>query len=169
MARLFRRILVPHDFSDYATGALKVAAELAAPVRGRLIVLHVLTPFYSGPGFPTQSEIAWLPSVELVRNLRERLEALVARALPRTRLRIECRVEVGNPLSRILQAARDVDSIVMATLGRTGLSHLMLGSVAEKVVRHAPVPLLTVRTRAVRRSTRRTRRTARARKRAAGV
>ncbi|TMB48311.1 MAG: universal stress protein [Deltaproteobacteria bacterium] len=67
---------------------------------------------------------------------------------PRTR----CRVVLGDPLQRILAAARDADSIVIATAGRTGLSHLLIGSVAEKVVRHAPVPVLTIRPPAKRRT-----------------
>jgi nucleotide-binding universal stress UspA family protein len=56
---------------------------------------------------------------------------------------------MGNPLQCILAAARDVDSIVMATVGRTGLAHFLIGSVAEKVVRHSPVPVLTIRPREV--------------------
>ena len=56
-------------------------------------------------------------------------------------------VMVGPPAACILEAARKADTIVMGTLGRTGLPHLLLGSVAERVVRHAAVPVLTVRTR----------------------
>jgi len=60
-------------------------------------------------------------------------------------------VVLGDPLQRILAAARDADSIVIATAGRTGLSHLLIGSV-EKVVRHASVPVLTIRPPAKRRT-----------------
>jgi nucleotide-binding universal stress UspA family protein len=58
---------------------------------------------------------------------------------------------VGPPAGCILEAARKADAIVMGTLGRTGLPHLLIGSVAERVVRHAPVPVLTVRAPARRR------------------
>jgi len=147
MAALFRRILVPHDFSVHATAALKVASELAARHGGRLTVLHVLTPFYTGPGFPSREEIAWAPGPELLVGLRQQLEMLVDEALGRGPRRppVRCRVVTGDAMRAIVDAARRSDSIVMATVGRTGLAHLLLGSVAEKVVRHAPVPVLTIR------------------------
>jgi universal stress protein A len=144
MAHLFRRILVPHDFSDHANDALRVAAELAKEHRGRLTVLHVLGPFYTGSGFPTELEVAWTPPPELLANLRERLEAVVKRVLGRRARGVVCQAVMGDPMYAIVDAARQHDSIVMSTLGRTGLSHLLIGSVAEKVVRHAPVPVLTI-------------------------
>jgi len=145
MAPLFRRILAPHDFSDHANDALRVAADLAEAHRGRLTVLHVLGPFYTGPGFPTQVEIAWTPPPLLLANLQARLERVVKDVLGRRARGVVCRAVRGDPLSSIVHAARQCDSIVMSTLGRTGLSHLLIGSVAEKVVRHAPVPVLTIR------------------------
>jgi nucleotide-binding universal stress UspA family protein len=145
MPRLFRRILVPYDFSPPATLALRAAAELATRERGRLIVLHVLAPFYTGPEFPSDEAIAWTPSKDLLAGLRTRLEALVTRTLGGGARSAECRVVMGDPLQCILAATRGVDSIVMATVGRSGLSHLLIGSVAEKVVRHSPVPVLTIR------------------------
>ena len=132
MPTLFRKILVPHDFSDHATDALKVAGELARVHRGRLLVLHAVAPFYGGVGFPPQEEVAWLPTDDVVDELRQRLRRLVARAV---RQRADCRVVVGDPVTSIVAAARSADSIVMATMGRTGLSHLLIGSVAERVVR----------------------------------
>jgi nucleotide-binding universal stress UspA family protein len=70
--------------------------------------------------------------------------------MPRPRYR----VVMGDPVDRILDAACAVDSIVMATSGRTGLSRLLIGSVAERVVRHAPVPVLALRPGATRKKTR---------------
>jgi universal stress protein A len=143
---LFRRILVPHDFSEHASHALEVAAGLAARSGGRLIVLHALAPFYTGLGFPNQQEIAWTPAPALLADLRARLERLVARRIAGHKLKaVRCRVVLGDPVQAILGAARGADSIVMATVGRTGLAHLLIGSVAERIVRHAPVPVLTVR------------------------
>jgi universal stress protein A len=148
---LFRKILVPHDFSAYSDHALRVAADLAEQHRGRITLLHVVTPFYSGPGYPTQAEIAWTPPEEIATERRRRLERLARELLgPRAR-RVTCRATLGEALPAILDAALDADSIVMATLGRTGLPHLLIGSVAEKVVRHAPIPVLTVRAPAPRR------------------
>lgn len=144
MKPLFRRILVPHDFSEHATRALGLAADLAAEHRGRLTVLHVVVPFQPVTGFPTAGA-AWIPEVDIERDARAHLEQLVARALGRRRgVKAVCRVVVGNPVQGIIDAARGHDTIVMATHGRSSLAHFVIGSVAEKVVRHAPVPVLTV-------------------------
>ena len=146
MTTLFRRILVPHDFSEPATRALAVAAALAAEHRGRLTVLHVVTPFQPVTGFPAAEAAAWIPPADLIAQERRSLEKLVARVVSgRGAPKAECRVVVGDPLQRILDASRRHDLIVMATSGRTGLSHLLIGSVAEKVVRHATGPVLTIR------------------------
>jgi universal stress protein A len=141
---LFRRILVPHDFSSHASRALALAVELARAHGGRLLVLNVVPPIYPFTGLPPES-LAWISESDLIAEERRRLSALVARVVRgRNAPRAECRVEMGDPLARIMRAAREADSIVMATAGRTGLSHMVIGSVAEKVVRHAPIPVLTV-------------------------
>jgi nucleotide-binding universal stress UspA family protein len=148
MARLFRRILVPHDFSKPATYALRVAADLARAHRGRLTVLHVVAPFSAVTPFPAMEGPAYIPPVD-IKAERKRLEALVRRTLgDRPPVRVGCDAVVGDPHRQIVEAGRRHDSIVMATEGRTGLSHLLIGSVAEKVVRHATVPVVTVRPRA---------------------
>jgi len=139
-APLFRRILVPYDFSPPAARALAAAADLAAETGGRIHVLHVIQPVYPPPEIA-----AWIPEPNLVPTTRKRLEAAVAKATKGRKVPIFCRVVVGNPLDRITAAARACDSIVMATHGRTGIGRLLIGSVAEKVVRHAPVPVLTLR------------------------
>jgi len=157
VTKLFRKILVPFDFSAPAAHALQVAADLAAEHRGAIEVLHVLPPFYSGVGFPTQAEIAWTPPPEMVRDLQTRLAQDVAKALGRRKSIATCRAVLGDPVQSILSAARRADVIVMATLGRTGLAHLVMGSIAERVVRHSPVPVLTLRPSAARRRTRGTR------------
>jgi nucleotide-binding universal stress UspA family protein len=155
MPRLFRTVLVPHDFSAHATLALRVAADLAAADKGRLVVLHAMPPAYPVPALAPAAPAAWVPSAipspEFVAHERDRLRALVAGAVGgRRKVRAECRVVVADPFQAILEAARGATSIVMSTLGRTGLAHLLMGSVAEKVVRHAPVPVLTIRPRATR-------------------
>jgi nucleotide-binding universal stress UspA family protein len=154
MATSLRKILVPHDFSPAATQALKVAVDLAARERGRVTVLHVLTPLYSGPGYPTREEIDWTPPAEMVREREGRLRKMVEAALGRRAARVTCRAVLGETTPAILDAAKGMDLIVMATLGRTGLAHLLIGSVAEKVVRHSAIPVLTVRPTAARRTPR---------------
>lgn len=146
MSTRFRRILVPHDLSESATYALRVAAELAARHDARITVLHVLTPFYTGPGYPTQDEIAWMPPAEIARDREARLAEIVRKTLGSAAARkVVCRAVMGEAVPTILEAAARADVIVMSTFGRSGLAHLLIGSVAEKVVRHAAVPVLTVR------------------------
>lgn len=142
---LFRRILVPLDFSEHATRALALATELAREHGGRILVLHVITPFHPVAALPEET-IAWVPDGDLVAGERRHLEALVTRTVTGPKApAVACKVEIGDPFARIVDAARHADCVVMATAGRTGLSHLLIGSVAEKVVRHSPVPVLTVR------------------------
>ncbi len=150
MRRLFRTVLVPHDFSPHATQALRMAAALAGDAGGRLVVLHAIAPMQPFVGVSPVAPAEWMPLAvpgpDLVRHERRRLEALVRRVV-RSRPRTECRVVVADPFQAIVEAARGATAIVMGTLGRTGLPHLLLGSVAEKVVRHAPVPVLTIHPR----------------------
>jgi universal stress protein A len=144
-APFFRRILVPHDFSPQATVALKAAAALARE-HGRLRVLHVIVPFYvpADTSFGFAADTFPAPTT-FVPEQRKRLETLVAKALRGRETPVTCRVDVGDASMCILDASRRCDSIVMSTAGRSGLSHLLIGSVAEKVVRHSPVPVLTIR------------------------
>jgi universal stress protein A len=145
-APLFRRILVPHDFSPQATVALKAAARLAREHRGTLTVLHVVVPFYVPADVPFVFAADAMPSPTMfVPEQRKRLTSLVDKALGKDAPRVTYRVDVGDASQCILDAARRADSIVMSTSGRSGLSHLLIGSVAEKVVRHARVPVLTIR------------------------
>jgi nucleotide-binding universal stress UspA family protein len=148
--RLFRRILVPHDFSDHATRALEVAVRLAAP-DAAITVLHASPPVYTGIGGPA-ADLAWVPPPQMVGDLKRQLEQVATEALGRELAAVvRCRVVPADPVTAILDAAKRHDLIVMTTVGRTGLTHLLMGSVAEKVVRHATVPVLTLHPGAARR------------------
>jgi universal stress protein A len=151
----FRRILVPHDFSDPATGALKFAARLVPP-NGRVVALHVVVPFVPITDIPPAGISAYITPGELISGAKRQLDRTIAKALPGKRgPRVETKVVIGDPYQRILDAARGMDAIVMSTAGRTGLSHLLIGSVTEKVVRHSPIPVLTLRGAAARKATKR--------------
>ncbi len=142
MERLFRRILVPYDFSDHAERALEIAYGLAGPA-GTITVLHAMAPVYASMAGPA-ADLAWTPTPELVTDVRRELEQVVERVAGRAaRSRVRTRVVLADPLAAICAAARSADVIVMTTVGRTGLGHLLMGSVAEKVVRHATIPVLT--------------------------
>lgn len=145
-SRLFRRILVPHDFSDAATRALREATQLAADHGGKLTVLHVVVPFYVPTDLPLGLAADTMPApATFVPELRKRLEAAVRKVVGPDGPAATIRVEIGNAAERILDAAQRADCVVMATHGRTGLAHLFMGSVAEKVIRHAPAPVLVLR------------------------
>jgi nucleotide-binding universal stress UspA family protein len=143
MQTTFRRILVPYDFSTPARRALETAVDLAAARRGRLVVLLVITPVYAG-----EVGYTWFPEGRLLDDTRRQLAEIVTRVTKRRGVPADCRVEIGTPVERIMDAARRADVIVMSTMGRTGLSRMLLGSVAERVVRHSPVPVLTIRGKA---------------------
>ena len=150
---IFRRILVPYDFSEAATHALRVAVGLAKEHGGQLMVLHVVAPYQPVTQLPEVG--GWLTDREIIAGTKRSLDDVVHRELrgrgaPPARFQ----VELGDPVTRIIDAARSADSIVMSTEGRTGLSHLLIGSVAEKVVRHSPVPVLTIRPPAPRKTRR---------------
>ena len=139
-----RKILCPYDFSDSSAHALRYALAFAEAQAAELVLLHVV----EVPLYYLSPELA-LPADTLMRQrevcVRD-LTAIAAEARqehPRT----DSLVEDGMPFPRIIQTARrlGVDLIVMGTHGRTGLAHVLLGSVAEKVVRKAPCPVLTVK------------------------
>ena len=148
MANTIARILVPVDFSDCSLEAARYAAGLAGTFHASIELLHVIEePFQSGVWSPD----AYVPYVpELLTALRRDAERrlLKAKNLPGLAgLSVLTAVAVGRPSQAILDRAAegDVDLIVMGTHGRTGVSHLMLGSVAERVLRRSPCPVLTVR------------------------
>lgn len=146
MSKLFRRILVPHDGSDHATRALAVAIRMAVESGGRLIVLRATAPFLTISELGAEEETPWIPPEDIVAQELAGLEKIVRKALPaRGAPPVETRVVVADAGSAIIQAAAEADLIVMSTHGRSGLEHLVIGSVAEKVVRHSPIPVLTVR------------------------
>ncbi len=139
---MFRRILVPVDFSSASEDALQYALALAAQFDGEVVLVHVIE---SGRyvGDFTESE-TWM--TEIPRKADEKLLALVS-ASGRPGLVKKVEVRAGRPFHEIGLAARELgsDLIVMASLGRSGAVDLLLGTTAERVVRHAPCPVLVVR------------------------
>jgi nucleotide-binding universal stress UspA family protein len=150
---MWKNILVPHDFSPCAERALDVAAELAAVNGAAIAILHVssLPANLSGDTRlqPAGEETTLRVDEYTTRAAIKQLEA-IAEPLRRERIAVITRAVTGDVTEEILAATRalNADVLVVGTHGRTGLAHLLLGSVAEKLVRHAPVPVVTVRSRA---------------------
>ena len=139
----FKKILCPVDFDQNSLVALRLASELAQEGNANLRLLHVFA-------MPPGPEVA-LPFGKMEASARTKLERLARRRVGR-KARYEVDVMMGDPGVEILQAAKrwGASLIVMATHGRKGLRRLVLGSVAERVVREAPCPVLTVRPQATR-------------------
>jgi nucleotide-binding universal stress UspA family protein len=142
-----RKVLVPVDFSAGSQAALDYAVDLFG-AGAQIVVLHVVEPLYYATPADLYASSANLSALldEQQRVAKEQL-ARLAQRLTKRRLRVKAVLQTGLPYQTILDAADElkVDLIVMATHGRTGLSHLLLGSVAERVVRSARCPVLTVR------------------------
>jgi nucleotide-binding universal stress UspA family protein len=142
-----RTILVPTDFSEGAARALGWAQALAQAFRAKIILLHVLdVPFAWTPVGGLGSIPTPLPaeSVEQLTIEAQTILDTLAQGAPEVTQRL---VRKGHPREIILAATQemDADAVVMGTHGRRGVSDLFLGSVAEHIVRHSPVPVLTVR------------------------
>jgi universal stress protein A len=141
-----RHILVPTDFSESSQRALDDAVVLAQAFGAKLTLFHVV----ELPSYVTDAHTPVDVSMALRDDLQRHAQRELAK-LPRegsgTPVEIARRVVVGVPHQQILEAAvaEQVDWIVMATHGRTGLRHLVMGSVAERVLRTAPCPVLTIR------------------------
>jgi nucleotide-binding universal stress UspA family protein len=143
---MFRRILLPSDFSGCSAEAARAARRLAEIFGARLIVLHVLDePAALDPMFRGEVPLEMLRG-RMEQYAREAMEAFVAAGL-RGMENVETRIASGVPYREILREARETgaDLIVIGTHGRTGVEHVIFGSTAEKVVRMAPCPVLTIR------------------------
>jgi nucleotide-binding universal stress UspA family protein len=149
------RILAPTDFSKYSGFALEWAAYLAECLKADLVLFHVIS---EEEGKIVEEVIGEGAVVQIPKGIREdvvedrkkklgeQYEMVVSRDI-RAALKVEETVRIGVPFLEIVKAAKEkeVDLIVMGTHGRTGLSHVLIGSVAEKVVHHAHCGVLTVK------------------------
>lgn len=137
----WNRILVPTDFSETSGEAVRYGVELARGRQAGLILLHV-----GNVAAQVATEFPLGLDASLVDAERERLLKILAPA-DQLALRPEFVTCTGSPAEEIVRCAteREVDLIVMGTHGRGGVSHLLLGSVAERVIRTAPCPVLVIR------------------------
>jgi len=146
MSVKIERILVPLDFSDQAPIILAWAVHLAQEHKSRLILMHA----YHLPVEFQQMEGAYLPAefwTQVKTEAEKTLEGHAAE-IRKQGVEVEVLVTEGYPATAIEEEAlrKAADLIVIGTHGHTGLKHLLLGSVAERVVQKAPCPVLTVKT-----------------------
>jgi nucleotide-binding universal stress UspA family protein len=148
MSFAISRILVPVDFSAHSEAALRYATALASRLEASVQLLHVVDdPMATGPW---SSEVPIPDLTELLKNLIANAERRLEQyrtAIRQPRVPMTTWVRTGHSAQTITEYAKagGIDLIVMGTHGRSGLAHLVMGSVAESVVRHAPCPVLTLR------------------------
>ena len=144
-----RRILVPIDYSDNSKAALLYSAELALGFGASLDIVHV----WDRPTYLTDAVMvqrpgeAHQPIGELIRqNAQHDMNEFLSELTLPSGLSTSSRLISGDPASALLTELKkgEHDLVVLSTHGRTGFAHLLLGSIAEKLVRLSPVPVLTV-------------------------
>ncbi|MCA9667508.1 MAG: universal stress protein [Myxococcales bacterium] len=143
---MLKKILVPVDFAECSWAALHHAAMLA---RGSGAEVHVLHVWERPPQVDANRRVEWEQIMAAFAKSDEGREMRRAIRVLGEDLKTLARVETGDPVDAIIDLANgeeEYDMVVMGTHGRRGLSHLLLGSVAEQVLRRADVPVLIVRT-----------------------
>jgi nucleotide-binding universal stress UspA family protein len=148
MTNTITNILVPVDFSPHAEHAFTYATTLAERFGAKLALLYVVDDSFVTGGWSSEIYVPNVPELmeNLIADADRRLATLKASAAA-LGLTVETAVIRGRPAPAIVEHAKNggFDLIVMGTHGRTGVSHVVMGSVAERVLRKAPCPVLTVR------------------------
>ncbi len=139
---LFKKILIPTDGSEYTKAAVRKGLEMAKAAGAEVTALYVVdqTSFIN---FPMDSTIVSVYTL-LEKEGEEAME-YVKKEAEALGVKVTTRIEEGSPSRKIVDLSAEHDLVVMGTLGRTGFSKLLLGSVAERVVRFAKCPVLVVR------------------------
>jgi universal stress protein A len=142
---MIERILVPVDFSNNSLKALDYAVAFAKPFKAEITALFVVEPiYYSAPDITGGAATMAGLMEEQRRHGRTQLQRLEQR-YAKSGVALRALLQTGTAYQAIADTAKQIkaDLIVMTTHGRTGMSHLLMGSVAERVVRSAPCPVLT--------------------------
>lgn len=139
---VFSKILVPTDGSEYTKSAILKAVELAKITRSTITALYVLdqTIFVNMP-----LDTAVSNTYSLLKKEGESAVSFVKELCEKEGIPCEVLIGEGSPVKYIVESSKDFDLIVMGTLGRTGFSKLMMGSVAERVVRYSNCPVMVIR------------------------
>jgi nucleotide-binding universal stress UspA family protein len=141
-----KKIVVPIDFSDYSVKALEYAVDFAQVFSAKLYLVSVIEPMI----YPTDFGMGQITIPEIGTDLSEQTEKQLETLMQEKiagKVEAEKIIRTGRPFLEIIDVASetDADLIIIATHGLTGVEHLLFGSTAEKVVRKAPCPVLTLR------------------------
>ena len=141
------KILFPTDFSDHSKHAFSYALSFAKEYGAKLVMLHVVEDVqYLANAY--MFDVPMMPSFSDMEQSRSKeMDEFLEREVSDSSVQIDKSIRHGRPFVEIIQAAREeeADLIVIATHGRGGLEHVLFGSTAEKVVRKAPCPVLSIR------------------------
>ncbi len=145
ITKMIKKILAPIDFSDYSKNALKYAAQFAKEFNSELYLVYVVEPMIYPADF-SMGQIA-IPSADIDLQTRAEEELVNLSKTLDPSIHVETMIKTGKPFVEIIETAKekDIDLIIIATHGHTGVEHLLFGSTAEKIVRKAPCPVLTLR------------------------
>ncbi|HNY64551.1 MAG TPA: universal stress protein [Deltaproteobacteria bacterium] len=143
---MIKRILIPTDFSESSRHALKYAIDLNKVFKARLFLIHVLQDFTEFSEYNLSPSILPQLYLEFQENAAKRLDEMVTGMVPGD-MHCDTYILHGVPFFEIIQFSKreDVDLIVIGTRGRTGIKHVLFGHTAEKVVKKAHCPVLSVK------------------------
>ncbi|MEN8193907.1 MAG: universal stress protein [Bacteroidota bacterium] len=143
---IIKKILVPIDFSDYSKKALQYTVKLAKSFNAEIYLVYVIEPMIYPADLSMGQMVIPQNELNLDQKAESELEELAKSEIGET-LKYDVVIKTGKPFMEIIETASELDAdlIIISTHGHTGVEHLLFGSTAEKVVRKAPCPVLTIR------------------------
>ncbi len=138
-----KKILVPTDFTVYSDHAIEYAIMVARKFEAKILLIHVIEPF----AYSVTDTVQIIDHYTALKTVARPILDNLQKRLLKKGIKVDCTLLDGNPYLEIVEKSRQAgaDLIIMGTHGRTGIDHILMGSVAERVVRLAPCPVLTVR------------------------